>query len=125
MERIPVAGESMSKPPTVTDADIAALQSLGEAFERWRAIPASRGSLRAAAEAELNERLDALDATPDSWHGLKELVGVIDDRVMAELMRYSLKRSDGQVREMLRGLDHEPPFPNPPLTKRRRRERER
>lgn len=112
----------MAADRTVSEDDIARLLAVTDVFEAF--ATSDDETERAVLAADLHERLDQLDAQPDAWHGLKELVGRVDDAVIAGLVRYSMERSEGQVREMLRDLSQEPER-RPSRARSRRRDRDR
>ena len=66
----------------------------------------------------LDQLLDSVDA--DAWSQLKEMVGLIDDRLLAEVMRYSAKRALAQTKELVDQLEAESPSPEPPKPKRKK-----
>lgn len=81
---------------------------------------------------ELHQRLDAVDAEPECWTHVRDLVGRGVDEALADLMAYSLKRSQAQLKEMVREADQLPTYlpdqgtdhsPDPEPSKTRKRGR--
>lgn len=114
----------MSSP---TAKDLATLEELLTAYAAWQSVPPSDVERRRQHQAEVDRVLDRLDERPAAWSGLKELVGVADDDVVAGVMRYSMERSEGQMRDLSRALeagpDRDPPSPLPRKSRRRSRDR--
>ena len=72
------------------------------AYARWQGMTDEADVDLDAAKTELNRITDAMD--PKQWEPLKGLVGAIDDQILRGLMRYSLQRSVGQLREQAADL---------------------
>ena len=93
------------------------------AFAQWRMAAEETGDTH---KQKLDELLDRTDA--DAWGALKDMVGVIDDRLLKELMAYSGRRAMEQMamsaKELLNapdGLDAPPP--GPPTKRKKKRMR--
>lgn len=89
------------------------------AFARWRGRTQELGCNREAEKQKLDSLLDGID--PDAWSELKELVGLVDDRLLKEVMVYSSRRSLEQLKQ--EGEEPSPPSPDPagpPMKKKRR-----
>lgn len=103
----------------------------GEALVAYQSRDAADPEAKKLRQA-LHRHLDALDADPDVWNSMKELVGRGADETLADLMTYSLKRSREQVKVMVREADLLPQVlpqaepddgPEPEPTKTRKRGR--
>ena len=88
------------------------------AYARWQGKTQELGLDPEAEQHQLDQLLDSVDA--DAWSQLKEMVGLIDDRLLAEVMRYSAKRALAQTKELVDQLEAEGPSPEPPKPKRKK-----
>lgn len=94
-------------------------------YARWLQDTDAPASDRDKTQQSLDRQLDDID--PDRWADLKELVGLVDDRLLKEVMVYSGRRALEQL-ELARNepdQDLDGPFPPPrsPSRKKTRKHR--
>lgn len=81
------------------------VEAAAVAYARWQGLTDEVGVDRAQAEKETNLRLDELEGDVEAWEKSKDLVGVLNDRILGGLLAYSLKRSQGHMLEMVKALE--------------------
>jgi hypothetical protein len=82
--------------------DVKMLDAVVLAFARFQGATHEAGVDRQASKIQLDRMLDGLEERPEIWSSLKELIGLTDDKLLAELVRYNLQRSMDHTNAMLR-----------------------
>ncbi len=117
-----VAGERLRARKVLEPVEEAAL-----AYARWQGLTDEDNIDHEAAKVQLDRTLESLDAVgPSGWSDLAKLADDLGDDAVIDLMKYSLERSEQQVREQV--LDEpqsieEPSAPREAKSKRRDKDR--
>lgn len=83
------------------------LQEAALAYARWQGLTQEEGIDRGQAKADVDRLLDQLDEDSKAWEETKELVGVLNDRILGGLFQYSLQRSEDYLMELSKELSSE------------------
>lgn len=81
------------------------VQEAALAYARWQGLTDEHGIDRPKAKKDMDRLLDELEGDAKAWEQTKELVGVLNDRVLGGLLSYSLQRSQIYLQELTKGLE--------------------